>query len=163
MTSETPQGPPNAGHRQAKHRQGEVLEPEWLLLFGAWGVAAVGTAGSLFFSEVMGLPPCILCWYQRICLFPLVIILARALFPLDAGVVRYALPVAVLGWLIAAYHNLVYLGVIPESLQPCSRGVSCSEELVEWFGFLSIPLLSLLGFTLITVLLIAVSRRSSLR
>lgn len=158
MTSETLHGPPDA-----EHGRGEILEPEWLLLFGAWGVAAAGTAGSLFFSEVMGLPPCVLCWYQRICLFPLVVILARALFPFDSGVVRYALPVAALGWLTAAYHNLVYLGVVPESLQPCGRGVSCSEELVEWFGFLSIPLLSLLGFTLITASLIAVSRRSPSR
>lgn len=139
----------------------ERLEPEWLLLFAAWGVAAAATAGSLFFSYVMGYAPCVLCWYQRICLFPLVVILARGLFPLDRGVVRYALPVAALGWLVAAYHNLVYLGVVPESLQPCGRGVSCSEELVEWFGFLSIPLLSLLGFTLLNVLLIAMSRRSS--
>ena len=162
MTSETLQGPPDAEH-PGPRQQSETLEPEWLLLFSAWGVAAVGTAGSLFFSEVMGFAPCVLCWYQRICLFPLVVILARALFPLDSGVVRYALPVAALGWLIAAYHNLVYLGVVPESLQPCSRGVSCSEELVEWFGFLSIPLLSLLGFTLITGLLISVSRRSSSR
>ena len=74
---------------------------------------------------------------------------------------RYALPVAALGWLVAAYHNLVYLGVVPESLQPCGRGVSCSEDVVEWFGFLSIPLLSLLGFTLLNVLLIVLSRRSS--
>ncbi len=139
----------------------ERMEPEWLLLFAAWGVAAVATAGSLFFSSVMGFTPCVLCWYQRICLFPLVVILARGLFPLDPGVVRYAFPVAALGWLIAAYHNLVYLGVVPEGLQPCARGVSCSEELVEWYGFLSIPLLSLLGFTIINVLLIAVSRRSS--
>ena len=141
-------------------KQTEALETEWLLLFAAWAVAAGGTAGSLFFSEVMGLPPCILCWYQRICLFPLVLILARALFPLDIGVVRYALPVAGLGWLIAGYHNLIYLGVVPENLQPCSRGVSCSDDSVEWFGFLSIPLLSLLGFTLISALLLAVSRRN---
>lgn len=158
MTREVLQEP--AG---AEPRRPETVETEWLLLFGAWGVAAAGTAGSLFFSEVMGLPPCILCWYQRICLFPLVVILARALFPVDPGVVRYALPVAALGWLIAAYHNLIYLGVVPESLQPCSRGVSCSQELVQWLGFLSIPLLSLLGFTFITALLFAVSRRSSSR
>ena len=145
----------------SEDRRREKLEPEWLLLFAAWGVAAVATAGSLFFSYVMGFAPCVLCWYQRICLFPLVVILARGLFPLDPGVVRYALPVAALGWLVAAYHNLVYLGVVPESLQPCGRGVSCSEELVEWFGFLSIPLLSLLGFTLLNVLLIVLSRRSS--
>ncbi len=152
-----------AGQRasDSEDRRRERLEPEWLLLFAAWGVAAVATAGSLFFSYVMGFAPCVLCWYQRICLFPLVVILARGLFPLDPGVVRYALPVAALGWLVAAYHNLVYLGVVPESLQPCGRGVSCSEEYVEWFGFLSIPLLSLLGFTLLNVLLIVLSRRSS--
>ncbi|MEM1206930.1 MAG: disulfide bond formation protein B [Acidobacteriota bacterium] len=153
MESEAPRAPTAAEH--------ETLEPEWLLVFGAWGVAAAGTAGSLFFSEVMELPPCVLCWYQRICLFPLVVILARALFPLDTRVVRYALPIAVLGWLTAGYHNLIYLGVVPENLQPCSRGVPCSQESATWFGFLSIPLLSLLGFTLITVLLVAVSRRSS--
>ena len=157
MRGEAPVGqrPPDS-----EDRRRERLEPEWLLLFAAWGVAAVATTGSLFFSYVMGFAPCVLCWYQRICLFPLVVILARGLFPLDPGVVRYALPVAALGWLVAAYHNLVYLGVVPESLQPCGRGVSCSEQYPE-LGFLSIPLLSLLGFTLLNVLLIVLSRRSS--
>ena len=87
MTRETLQENPDAESQQPESqqpesqqpesRQSETLETEWLLLFGAWGIAAVATAGSLFFSEVMGLPPCILCWYQRICLFPLVVILAR--------------------------------------------------------------------------------------
>lgn len=133
----------------------------WGLLFVAWLLAAVATAGSLFFSYVMGFPPCVLCWYQRICLFPLVVILAAGLFPLDRSVVRYALPLAVLGWLIAAYHNLVYAGVVPESLQPCTSGISCSEEYLELFGFLSIPMLSLIAFTALAVLLILFHRRSS--
>ena len=152
--------PPQGSHDSEDPRR-EKLEPEWLLLFAAWGLTAVATAGSLFFSYVMSFAPCVLCWYQRICLFPLVVILARGLFPLDPKVVRYALPLAALGWLTAAYHNLVYLGIVPESLQPCGRGVSCSEELIEWFGFVSIPLLSLLGFTVLNVLLIALSRRTS--
>lgn len=132
----------------------------WGLLFAAWLVAATATAGSLFFSQVMGFVPCLLCWVQRIFLFPLVVILAVGLFPLDRGVVRYALPLVGLGWLVAGYHNLIYAGVVPESLQPCSRGVSCSEETIELFGVLSIPMLSLLGFTVLAGLLAAVHRRA---
>jgi disulfide bond formation protein DsbB len=141
-------------------RADEALDRDWLLLFAAWLVAAVASAGSLFFSSVLELPPCVLCWYQRICLFPLVVVLARGLFPLDRGVVRYALPLAGLGWLVAAYHNLVYAGVVPESLQPCARGVSCTEEYLELLGFLSIPMLSLLAFTALAGILIAFERRS---
>lgn len=132
----------------------------WVLLFTAWLVAAVATAGSLFFSSVMGFAPCVLCWYQRIFLFPLVVILAVGLFPLDRRVVRYALPLTGIGWLIAGYHNLVYAGVVPESLQPCAQGVSCSEETIELFGIFSIPLLSLLAFTALAGLLLAVHRRT---
>ena len=138
----------------------ERPEPDWILLFSAWLIAAVATAGSLFFSYVMGFAPCVLCWYQRIFLFPLVIVLARGLFPLDRAVVRYALPLATLGWLVAGYHNLVYAGIVPEGLQPCIQGVSCTEEYLELFGFLSIPMLSWLGFTALTGILIAVHRRS---
>jgi len=134
-------------------------EAEWTLLFAAWLIAALATAGSLFFSQVMEFAPCELCWYQRICLFPLVVVLARGLFPLDRGVVRYALPLAGLGAAIAGYHVLVYEGAIPESLRPCARGVSCREEYIELFGFISIPLMALLAFAAITGLLVAVSRR----
>ena len=133
---------------------------DWNLLFAAWLVTAVATAGSLFFSYVMGFAPCVLCWYQRIFLFPLVVVLAVGLFPFDRRVVRYALPLAALGWLVAAYHNLVYAGVVPESLQPCARGVSCSEEYLSLFGFLSIPMLSLLGFSALLAMLILVQRRN---
>ena len=138
----------------------ERPEQDWMLLFSAWSITAVATAGSLFFSYVMDFAPCVLCWYQRIFLFPLVIVLARGLFPLDRAVVRYALPLAALGWLVAGYHNLVYAGIIPESLQPCTQGVSCTEEYIELFGFLSIPLLSWLAFTTLTGILYAVHRRN---
>jgi disulfide bond formation protein DsbB len=133
----------------------------WNILFLCWLVAGVSTTGSLFFSYVMEFAPCVLCWYQRIFLFPLVLILAVGLFPLDKKVVKYALPLAVAGWLTAAYHNLLYAGIIPESIQPCSQGVSCTEEYINLFGFLSIPMLSLLSFTTITMLLIIFYRRTS--
>lgn len=138
----------------------DPVERDWLLLFAAWLVAALATAGSLLFSSGMDLEPCVLCWYQRICLFPLVVVLARALFPLDRGVVRYALPLAAIGWLIAAYHNLVYAGVVPETLQPCARGVSCAERNLDLFGFVDIPLLSLLAFTTLAGILATVARRN---
>jgi disulfide bond formation protein DsbB len=117
--------------------------------------------GSLFFSQVMEFAPCVLCWYQRISLFPLVIILATGLFPFDPKVVKYALPLALAGWLVAAYHNLLYAGIIPENIRPCSQGVSCTEEYIDLFGFLTIPMLSLLSFSLIIALLVTLKRRMS--
>ena len=139
---------------------GEKPDLDWMLLFAAWMVAFLATAGSLFFSYVMEFAPCVLCWYQRIFLFPLVVVLARGLFPFDRGAVRYGLPLAILGWLVAAYHNLVYAGVVPESLQPCAKGVSCTEEYIRLFGLLSIPALSLIAFTTLAGILIALQRRA---
>ena len=73
---------------------------------------------------------------------------------------RYGLPLTLLGWLVAAYHNLVYAGIVPESLQPCAKGVSCTEEYIRLFGLLSIPALSLIAFTTLAGLLIALQRRA---
>ena len=133
----------------------------WTLLFLCWLVATVSTMGSVFFSYVMGFAPCVLCWYQRICLFPLVILLAAGLLPFDKSVVRYALPLAIAGWLTALYHTLLYAGIIPENIQPCSQGVSCTEEYIDLFGFVSIPMLSLLSFSTIIALLIILKKRIS--
>ena len=106
----------------------------------------------------MEFAPCVLCWYQRICLFPLVIILSTGLFPFDKRVVAYALPLAIAGWMTALYHNLLYSGIIPQDLQPCSKGVSCTEKYIELFGFITIPMLSLVGFTIIITLLILLKK-----
>src|SRR3546814_20190480 len=95
----------------------------------------------------MGLDPCELCWYQRIVMFPLVFVLAVGLATSDTQVFRYALPLVAAGWLVAAYHNLLYVGVIPEALQPCGAGPSCAKADLNLFGFISLPLLSLVAFT----------------
>ena len=134
---------------------------DWNILFVTWLLVSISTAGSIFFSYVMEFAPCVLCWYQRIFLFPLVIILAVGLLPFDKSAVKYALPLAIAGWLTALYHNLLYSGIIPESIQPCSKGVSCTEEYIDLFGFLSIPMLSLLSFSAIITLLIILKRRNS--
>lgn len=131
-----------------------MVENKWLLLFCAWLIALISTMGSLFFSEVMLLPPCILCWYQRIAMYPLVVILLAGLFPFDAKVIRFSFPLALIGWIIAIYHNLLYYQILPESASPCIQGISCTTVQLNWLGFITIPLLSLTAFTIFLVLLI---------
>ena len=82
-------------------------ESVWLPLFGAWIVSLLATMGSLFFSEVMALPPSVLCWYQRICMYPLAVVITVGLAARDRGVARYAWPLTLVGLAIAAYHNLL--------------------------------------------------------
>jgi len=133
----------------------------WMLVFAAWLVATASTLGALFLSEVVGVAPCVLCWYQRVFMFPLVFVLAAGLFPLDPRVVRYALPLAAAGWLIAAFHVLLTWGIVPQGLSPCVRDIPCSRIEVQWFGFLTIPLLSLSSFTVIAAALAAARSRST--
>jgi disulfide bond formation protein DsbB len=133
----------------------------WTLIFFAWLIAALSTLGALFLGEVMHLPACVLCWYQRIFMFPLALILPIGLFPYDAKVIRYALPLAVIGWLVASFHQLLIAGVIPERIKPCTQGVSCTEKVIEWFGFLTIPLLSVAAFSIIIALLVITYFRGS--
>ena len=125
----------------------------WYLLFFIWVIATSGTLISLFFSEVMQVPICALCWYQRIALYPLVVMLPLALFPYDAKILRYTSPLVIFGWFTALFHILVVAGIVPESAQPCVQGIPCSETHFNLLGFLNIPLMSLLTFTLIGVLL----------
>jgi disulfide bond formation protein DsbB len=132
----------------------------WLLVFSAWVIAAAATLGAMFFSEIMELPPCLLCWYQRIFMFPLALLLPVGLFPFDPKVVRYALPLALVGGSIAVYHQLLVMGVVPESASPCTRGVPCAEVQIEWLGFVTIPLLAVAAFTSIVVLLLLARSRT---
>jgi disulfide bond formation protein DsbB len=143
----------------AMSEQAKNDSTSWVLIFSCWLVATISTLGSLFFSEIMELTPCILCWYQRIFMFPLVVILFVGLYPLDKKVVRYALPIAIIGLLFTVYHCLLFFGFIPENLQPCSRGVSCKDANMVLFGFLPIPLLSLVSFSSMTILLLITRAR----
>lgn len=144
-------GDPNAG---------TGLPAGWTPAFLAWLIATASTLGALFFGEVMKLPPCSLCWYQRIFMFPLALVLPFGLLPFDRKVVRAVLPLAGIGLLLAAVHVLIVQGIIPERIAPCKQGVPCSETVIEWFGFVTIPLLSLAAFATITALLSVASFRS---
>ena len=119
------------------------------LPYAVWVTALVATAGSLFFSEVMEFPPCVLCWYQRIAMYPLVLIVGTGIAMRDALWKMYSLPLMLAGLAVSIYHNLLYYGVIPESITPCKQGISCTTVQVEWFGFITIPLMALMAFVLV--------------
>jgi hypothetical protein len=94
-------------------------------------------------------------------MYPLVLILAIGLFPYDRSMVRYAGALAGAGWLFALFHVFLVAGIIPENVRPCVQGIPCSETHISLFGFLNIPLLSLLTFTLIAILLFYAHRMES--
>lgn len=125
-----------------------------ILLYLAWITVLLSIVGSLFFSEVMQLPPCVLCWYQRIAMYPLILIIGAGIILRDARMKIYALPLALAGLAIAIYHNLIYYGFIPESITPCSEGVPCNAVQIEWLGFITIPLMGLGAFAFIALCLI---------
>src|SRR3989344_8098469 len=134
----------------------------WAILLCAWLLALVSTIAVLFVGEVMGQEPCVLCWFQRAFMFPMVIVLGVACCISDTSVWRYALPLAVMGWLIALYHNLLYFGLIPESIKPCGSGPSCSGADMTILGGAPLPLLSLGVFSLLILLFVLVRRRFTL-
>lgn len=123
--------------------------------YAAWLIATLASLGSLFFSDVMRMTPCTLCWYQRICLFPLTIVIAVGIVLRDVKLAAYSLPLAALGLGFSVYHNLVYYGVIPESLSPCTTGAPCTTRHIEWLGFVTIPSMSMGAFVLLLGSLVA--------
>ena len=126
----------------------------------AWGIALAATLGALFLGEVMGMTPCLLCWYQRIFMFPLPLILGLAAFADDRRGAIYALPFALGGSALAGYHTALVAGRVPAWWVPCGSGPSCSEQSLEILGGIQIPWLSLLAFVAIAVLLMAYLRKT---
>ncbi len=110
-------------------------------------ITAMASAGSLFLSDIMGYLPCKLCWYQRIFIYPQVIISGVALFASDANVRKYLLPLSLIGALIAIYHIL--LQAFPSVLQCGDEAVSCSANQFVGFGYVTIPIMSLTAFLIL--------------
>jgi disulfide bond formation protein DsbB len=130
-----------------------------LLLAGAWVVAIVATSGSLYFSAGVGFVPCVLCWYQRIAMYPLVLILGVATLTGDAKAWRYVVPLAGAGLLVAAYHVMIQLR--PEAVaSPCTLEAPCSARHLSLYGFISIPVMAGTAFLLIGLLVLSVRNRA---
>lgn len=127
-------------------------------LYLALVVALVATLGSLYFSEVNGYVPCALCWYQRILMYPLVGILIIGLLRMDLNLPYYVLPFTLFGQGIATYHYLLQKTTLLGAPTVCRAGVSCITAYINWYGFITIPFLSMTAFFIITILaLVAVT------
>jgi disulfide bond formation protein DsbB len=140
----------------------------WILIFICWLIAMAALFGSLFMSEVMGLKPCLLCWWQRVFIYPLAVLFLVGLFPkgntegnkVDPSIVSYTLPLAFIGLGFAMYHALIYYGIVPEALQPCSENLSCAQINLQLMGFINIPMLSIFAYSAIIGLLLIYRKRS---
>jgi disulfide bond formation protein DsbB len=129
-------------------------------LYLSWLIATFGMLFSLYFSEVKNLEPCHLCWYQRICLFPLCIILAIATYRGFLGISFYVLPQVALGLLFALYQ--IAIQEIPgwNPIDMCGGGPSCAERILIGLGPITVPMLSAVGFLVIGLLLLATGLKS---
>lgn len=130
-----------------------------LAITGAWSVATLAMAGSLYFSEVAHFPPCTLCWYQRIVMYPLVLILGIAAIRRDTAIRLYVIPLALIGVVISSYHYLLEWFPAIDS-GACVVGVPCTTVWFREFGFASIPFLALVAFLLIITFLMIPERKT---
>lgn len=119
------------------------------LLF-AFVVSLIAVLGSLFYSEIMGYEPCVLCWFQRIFMYPLPLILGIALWYKDREVKKYVVPISVIGALIAVYH---YMTQVVEKITTCGieLGASCTIKYTFGYGYITIPTMALTAFLLISI------------
>lgn len=122
------------------------------LLYLSWLVSTTAFLGSMYFSQILNLPPCSLCWWQRIFMFPLPIIYFLAFIKRDLNIYLYTFPLVTTGFVISIFHNLLYYGFIEKSFIPCSSGVSCTTVQLQWLGFITIPFLSLIAFTFLFII-----------
>ncbi|HIW34219.1 MAG TPA: disulfide bond formation protein B [Candidatus Paenibacillus intestinavium] len=127
----------------------------WLFL--AWAVATLATAGSLYMSEIMHFTPCSLCWFQRIFMYPLSIVLGIAFVKEDSGIVKYTLPLAIIGGGFSIYHIIIQ-NIPPDSTIAACGPTSCQGDYLNWFGFITIPMLALLAFIIIVIALLRVRK-----
>ena len=119
----------------------------------------LGVVGSLYMSQILRFTPCVLCWYQRIFMYPILLVVIVGILLKDKRMPLYVLPLSILGLIIAIYHNLIYYGFISETLSPCYQGIPCNTKQLDLFSFITIPLLSLISFTVITACMILLLRR----
>jgi disulfide bond formation protein DsbB len=121
------------------------------LLSIGWIASFIATLGSLYFSEILQYTPCDLCWYQRIFMYPLVIILGIGIFKKDASSSLYSLILSAIGGCISIYHySIQKIDFLGENSVSCGI-VPCTGEYINWLGFITIPFLALVAFTIIFI------------
>lgn len=128
------------------------------LLYIAWIVSITATLGSLYFSEILEYIPCELCWFQRIFMYPLSIILGVATYSGDKSLKRVVLPLSIIGGCISYYHYMLQKVPGFAEIKPCTQGVPCNVDYINWFGFITIPFLALIAFVIITLCMIYVRK-----
>ncbi|TDL35434.1 disulfide bond formation protein B [Jeotgalibacillus sp. S-D1] len=128
-------------------------------LFAVWATSFVAAMGSLYFSEIRGFEPCELCWYQRIFMYPIVIILAAAIIKKDAKAALYSAILSGIGGLISIYHySIQKLDFLSDTAPACGR-VPCTGEYINLLGFITIPFLALTAFVIIFVLSLSILKQ----
>ncbi len=120
----------------------------------AWVIATVTTLGSLYFSEIADFVPCKLCWYQRICMYPLVVILGVAAVRRDRDVRFYVVPVAAIGAVVSTYHSWIQAYPPVGGTSFCTLDAPCTERYVWEFGFVSLPLMALSAFAFVITMMV---------
>jgi disulfide bond formation protein DsbB len=121
-------------------------------MFYSWVVALIATAGSLFFSEVLKYIPCDLCWYQRILMYPLVILLGVASAKKDYKMSLYGLILSVIGGSISLYHYAIQKVPLLHEMGNACGIVPCNTDYINWLGFITIPFLALVAFIMIGIM-----------
>ncbi|MCB1112170.1 MAG: disulfide bond formation protein B [Chlamydiia bacterium] len=130
-------------------------------LYLAWLISCFAMLGSLFFSEVLGFEPCHLCWYERICIYPLTIILGIAAYRGDAKVIPYVLPLVGIGIALVAYQVAIQAFPGWEPINLCPAGPSCTTIIDIGVEVVTIPLLALGAFIAEFILLAVVWRQAT--
>lgn len=125
--------------------------PVSFLTYVAWGISLLATVVSLIFSEILKYPPCSLCWYQRIFMYSLAVVIPTGILISDRKVSVYIAVLSLFGLIISGYHSLIYHNIIEEALTVCTADLSCKTKQFELYG-LSIPVMSFLGFVSIFIL-----------
>ena len=142
----TPVSPAIGGWADFLYRYGPYL---------AFAQALIAMLGSLYFSEVAGFVPCTLCWYQRILMYPLTIIILVGIIKQDEYLPGYVLPFSIIGLFVSLYHYLLQTTTLFSGSAFCKAGIPCNIRYINWFGFVTIPFLALTAFTVITIIMLA--------